>query len=230
MCIRDRAYSTAGWLGLTDEQIVKTVRDMQSNGFDCFKRSGPTCPCYAVLGDHRFHHAVVGSDRCQAVTPSDLATAFSALDGVVSVQGLIGIRAISLADLYRGPGESTLRPDEVMTSIEIPGPSRNRQSVFEKLGMYSGDFAVVAASVSLELDGTVVTAARVVLGAIAPVPYRAWRSEEQLRGLDLTSERVLSAAEAWAMDAHPLQSNRWKVDAAVGLVRRALRRLCRGFE
>lgn len=196
------------------------------NGFDCYKRSGPTCPCYAVLGDHRFYHAVLGGHRCQAVTPSDLATAFLALDGVSTVQGRTGVRSIPLADLYRGPGESTLRVDEVMTSVEIPGPSRQRRSGFEKLGKYSGDFAIASAAVSLELDGMVVTDARIVLGAIAPVPYRARRTEEQLSGLDLGNERALStAAAAWTIDAHPLQMNRWKVDAAVGLVRRALHRL-----
>ena len=32
-----KAYSTAGWLGLTDEEISKTIKEMQGQGFDCFK-------------------------------------------------------------------------------------------------------------------------------------------------------------------------------------------------
>ncbi|CAN5342288.1 hypothetical protein BH09ACT8_BH09ACT8_32590 [soil metagenome] len=50
------------------------------NGFACYKRNGVTSPCYAVMGDHRFQLAVIDGHRCQAVTPSDLATVFTALD------------------------------------------------------------------------------------------------------------------------------------------------------
>ena len=62
------------------------------NDFACFKRGGWTCPCYAVNGDHRYHHAVAGAHRCQAVTPSDLATTLVALDAEAIVHGRQGRR------------------------------------------------------------------------------------------------------------------------------------------
>ena len=196
------------------------------NGFDCYQRSGPTCPCYAIEGDHRFHHAVLGGHRCQAVTPSDLATVFPALDAVVNVTGPQGDRTIAAAGLHSGPGESALDRDELITSVTVPAAARSRQSAFEKLARYGGDFAVVSAAVSVDHAAGRITDVRVFLGAVAPVPHRARRTEQNLLGVELADlAAVEAAAEAWAVDAHPLEGNRWKVDAATGLLRRALRRV-----
>src|SRR5690606_951829 len=87
------------------------------SGFDCYKRSGPTCPCYAVRGDHRFYHAVLGGHRCQAVTPSDLATVLAALDASVAVEGPRRRRVLGLDELYTGPGETALAGDELLVEV-----------------------------------------------------------------------------------------------------------------
>ena len=193
------------------------------NGFPCYKRSGATAPCYAVLGDNRYYHAVLGAHRCQAVTPSDLATALVALDATVQITGRAGERALPVARLYTGPGETALRPGEIVTAVNIPAAARARVSGFEKLRLWEGDFAVVSACASLDVaaDGTV-RDARVVLGAIAPTPYRATAVEQRLRGRRLAPETIAAAAEAWVGAAHPLAGNEWKVDAACGLLRRCL--------
>jgi CO/xanthine dehydrogenase FAD-binding subunit len=196
------------------------------NGFSCYKQGGWTCPCYALLGEHRFHHAVIDAHRCQAVTPSDLATAFLALDADVTVSGRHeSRRSVPIGDLYSGPGESVLAPDEILTSVIVPLRARRRQSAFEKLRLYAGDFAICSAAVSLEIDDGMVVDARVALGAIAPTPYRAKRTEQALIGTRLADGSSLDrAANAWAQDAYPLADNGWKVDAACGLIRSALRR------
>ena len=198
------------------------------NGFNCYKRGGWTCPCYAVLGEHRFHHAVIGAHRCQAVTPSDLAVGLLALDADFHSSGP-GPRQqeAPIGGLYQGPGESTLAPGELLTAVTVPAGARRRRSAFEKLAKYAGDFAVCSAAVSLDIDEDgVIGEARVALGAVAPVPYRAARTEDRLRGRRLDDAAELDqAAEAWARDAHPLGDNAWKIDAACGLIRRALRRL-----
>src|SRR5690606_34890447 len=91
------------------------------NGFDCYKRGGVTCPCYAVQGDHRFYHAAIGGHRCQAVTPSDLATVFTALDAQVVLAGPKGHRTVAIGDFYPGPGETFLRAGGMGTPV--PGPA-----------------------------------------------------------------------------------------------------------
>ena len=220
-----RELATAGGNLLQDKRC-----GFYRNGFDCYKRGGWTRPCYAVLGDNRFHHAVIGGHRCQAVTPSDLATGLLALDAIAhSVPpGSKPPRRRAIDELYAGPGEPDLATGELLTMLEVPAAARSRPAAFEKLRLYAGDFAVCSAAVSLELDadGVTIADARVSLGAVAPKPYRAKRSEKRLIGASLNdSEALKEASWAWATDTHPLLGNVWKVQATCGLLHRALNRI-----
>lgn len=194
------------------------------NGFDCYKRGGATCPCYAVTGDHRFGHAVIGGHRCQAVTPSDLATVLVALDAAVEVRGPDGDRTIAVSDLYSGPGESVLGERDVLVSVHLPASAVERRGAFEKLALYDGDFAVASAVVTAMVGDDGLRDARVVLGAVAPVPWRAERAERALNG---SGSRGFPAAVDAELDrhAHPLPGNAWKLDAVSGLAVRAADRL-----
>ncbi len=219
-----RELATVGGNLLQDKRCA-----FYRNGFDCYKRGGWTCPCYAVMGDHRFHHAVIGGGRCQAVTPSDLATGLLALDAVAHSQapGSKPARRRTIDELYAGPGEPDLAPGELLTMVEVPVEARGRPAAFEKLRLYAGDFAVCSAAVSLELDadGSTIADARICLGAVAPKPYRAQRSENRLLGASIHDSTALKEASwAWAADTHPLLRNRWKIEATSGLLHRALRR------
>jgi CO/xanthine dehydrogenase Mo-binding subunit/CO/xanthine dehydrogenase FAD-binding subunit len=194
--------------------------------FMCYKRGGVTCPCYAVEGDHRFFHAAVGAHRCQAVTPSDLATTFAALDAELVLRSTAGRRTVPIADFYRGPGETVLGDGEVVVEVLLPAAARRRVSVFEKLDLYTGDFAVVAACVSLGFaaDGRIEDA-RVVVGSIAPTPLRLPEVERELvRRRPAHAGQVASIATSWLGRGHPLAGNEWKLDAAAGLVQRGLER------
>ena len=200
------------------------------NGFPCYKRSGWTAPCYAVLGDHRFHHAVLGGHRCQAVTPSDLATGLLALDAVAQSvpPGSKPSRQRMIDKLYAGPGEPDLVKGELLTQVTVPAAARARPAAFEKLRLYAGDFAVCSAAVSLSLeaDGVTIADSRICLGAVAPKPYRAERSEKRLSGASLSDAAALKEASwAWVYDTQPLPGNAWKVEATCGLLHRALNRL-----
>jgi CO/xanthine dehydrogenase Mo-binding subunit/CO/xanthine dehydrogenase FAD-binding subunit len=197
------------------------------NDFPCYKRNGPTSPCYAVLGDHRFQHAAVGGHRCQAVTPSDLATILIAYDATVVLEGLFGRRALPVADLYSGPGETVLRDHELVVRVDLPEHALRRDVVFEKLARWTGDFATasVALSAHVQPDGAWEDV-RMVLGALGPTPYRCRPVERALEG-----QRPLTADVRRLLDveldrtAHPLPNNVWKLDAVAGLAERAAERL-----
>ncbi|MGD9945432.1 MAG: xanthine dehydrogenase family protein subunit M [Burkholderiaceae bacterium] len=207
------------------------------NDFPCYKRMGGLAPCYAINGDHRFYHAVIDGHRCQAVTPSDLATVLVALDAHAVIRGAGGEeRAVRLSQLYRGPGESVLRHQELMVEVRIPAAAGRRLAAFEKLRLWEGDFAVASACVAAQVDsGDSLANVRVVLGAVAPVPWRALRTERALEGR--ASSTVLELCEAPALrrmlddeinaSAHPLARNAWKLDAAVGLAEQAAERLAK---
>jgi CO/xanthine dehydrogenase Mo-binding subunit len=194
------------------------------NGYPCYKRGGASCPCYAVLGDHRFYHAALGGHRCQATTPSDLATVFAALDAVAVLQGPTAQRRISIQDLYRGPGETTLRNGELIAEIVIPAQARRRTTAFEKLGLYDGGFAMVAACASLEVDDDgAITTCRAVLGGLASKPYRVTDTERRLIGQVPTASLIDQASASWTPHADPLPGTRWKLRAGSNLLARALR-------
>ena len=195
------------------------------NGFDCYKRRGVTAPCYAVLGDHRYYHAVLGAHRCQAVTPSDLATVLVALDARVADRGPgRPERTLPVGATLHGPRGDRAR-DRTRSSLPSTDPGR-RSGPGERLRE--------ASPVGRRLRGGLGCAspgrrggpgratARIVLGAVAPTPYRAQAVERRLRGRRLDPRDDRGAAGAWTGPAHPLAGNEWKVDAACGLLRRCL--------
>ncbi|MDQ6522537.1 molybdopterin-dependent oxidoreductase [Nocardioides sp. LHD-245] len=195
------------------------------SGFPCYKRNGVTSPCYAVMGDHRFQHAVIDGHRCQAVTPSDLATVFTALDARVELSTSNGHRTVPIGEFFTGPGETALRPDEVVVEIVIPAAACKRRSAFRKLNLYTGDFATASAVISAEIDASGTWRdARIALGAIAPVPWRAVEAEEWLRGRTAPTAAQLRKVLDRELDreAHPLPGNGWKLDAVAGLAEHVL--------
>lgn len=197
------------------------------NGFDCYKRAGITAPCYAIAGDHRFYHAAIGGHRCQAVTPSDLATALIALDATAVIAGRTGRRTLAVAALYTGPGETVLGPEDVLVEIHISAVAARRSSRFEKLGLWEGDFAVASAALSYRDDGDGRWHdVRIVLGGVAPTPWRATQAERAVEGTQPTLADLRRLVDR-QLDhaAHPLAGNGWKLDAAAGLVENAADRL-----
>lgn len=197
------------------------------NGFACYKRNGPTSPCYAVEGDHRFQHAVIDGHRCQAVTPSDLGTVLQASEAQVVLRRGDRSRTVSLSELYTGPGELDLADGEVLTEVVVPLPSSTRRGSFRKLALYQGDFATASATVTADVapDGTWHDV-RLVLGAVAPTPWRATATERALEGTRPTVAGVRRLLDR-ELDhhAHPLPGNGWKLDAVAGLVEHAVEEL-----
>ncbi|GAA4731019.1 hypothetical protein GCM10023350_12930 [Nocardioides endophyticus] len=194
------------------------------NGFPCYKRNGATSPCYAVEGDHRFQHAAIDGHRCQAVTPSDLGTVLQAADAEVVLLRAVGSRRIPLAELYDGPGELALAAGEIIAEVVVPLPGPGRRGSFHKLALYQGDFATASAAVTAEVapDGTW-SDVRIILGAMAPTPWRASATARALDGTQPTTDGVRRLLDR-ELDrhAHPLANNGWKLDAVAGLVEHAV--------
>jgi len=192
-------------------------------GFNCFKRRGGLAPCYAIAGDHRFHHNAIDGHRCQAVTPSDLATVLLALEAQAVIVSPAGERTVPMADFYTGPGETVVKPDEILRTIRIPPSALSRKGAFTKLRLWEGDFAIVSAAITVQLDAAGRwQAPRIVLGALASTPWRAFDTERRLAGQAVTAASLRRALDA-ELDAkgHPLARNAWKLDAAAGIAEAA---------
>ncbi len=202
------------------------------NGFGCFKRLGGLAPCYAIEGDHRFYHAAIDGHRCQATTPSDLATALSAVGADVVIAGPDGERVVSMDAFYTGPGEAVLTEHEVVRSIRIRAGATARLGAFVKLRLWEGDFAIasVAITANISADG-VLHDPRIVIGGLAPTPWRAQQTEGSLDGKPIEIGTFRAALDR-ELDraAHPLPRNGWKLDAAAGLSEQALEAVLRAHE
>jgi CO/xanthine dehydrogenase Mo-binding subunit/CO/xanthine dehydrogenase FAD-binding subunit len=201
------------------------------SGFDCYKRGGASCPCYAVTGDHRFYHAAVDAHRCQAVTPSDLATSLVSLDGLVALASADGHRReLTVETFFTGPGETALRDREIVSHVVLPSSAAAKVGVFRKLRRWEGDFAMLSLAVTADVDtGDRLLNPRVVFGALAPTPWSSQAVQDVLDGRRLDDSTVEAATLALDREldreGHPLERNEWKLDAAVGLLRGELNRL-----
>lgn len=197
------------------------------NNFDCYKRGGVSCPCYAIEGDHRLHHAAIGAHRCQAVTPSDLATVFDALDARIRLASPTGTREVSVSDLYAGPGELDLGTGEVIEAVLLPADSAEVIGVFEKLQQTEGDFALVSVALCVRSDAEGHwSSARYTFGGLAARPWSPASLNAGVLGRRPSQAEVTNLLDKeleW--EAHPLPGNRWKLDAAVGMAARATGRV-----
>ena len=195
----------------------------------CLKKGGSDC--YAASGENKYN-AIFGGGPSFIVHPSDLAPMLLALDAQVRVQGANGRRVIPMDKFFTLPSEGNIRRenvlnnDDIITEIYVPASPLAARSTYLKFKeRESLDFALasVAAAVQLGTDRAV-RQARIVLGAVAPVPWRVPKAEAFLVGKSLTPEVLAEAAKIALAGAEPLEKNAYKVPLTQTLVRRALSR------
>ena len=198
--------------------------------FACFRKGGDRC--YAIGGEDQYH-CVFGGSPCFMVHPSDTATALVALGARVTVAGPRSPRTIPLQSFFVLPQqnltrENILEPGELVTDVVIPAPTAGSVSAYRKVrARGSWDFALAAVAVALSLTQGRVSAARVVLGAAAPVPWRAERAEEVLTGNRLDARTIARAAAAAVEGATPMAQNGYKVPMLRGLTQEVLEGVAR---
>ena len=185
----------------------------------CFRKGKG--PCHAIKGDNRYH-AILGGKGCFAVCPSDIAVALTALDARITVAGPDGERIIPITDLYGTVGH-TLETDEILTEIQIPKLPYNAAQTLIKFRLRESiDFAVVSVASVISVAERICRDARIVLGGVAPTPFRATDAEEVIKGKHLDAKVAEDAAEAAVRNAKPLSKNAYKIEITKTLVKRAL--------
>lgn len=197
----------------------------RNDALDCARKGGPIC--YAVSGENQYH-AILGGHLCFIVHPSDLAPALIAHDARITYAGPGGRKTIPLAEFFLGPEkditrETVLEPNEVVEEISVPTPAANARGVYLKVRERSTwDFSTLSVAALVEMDGGVCRRARVVLGAVAPVPWPAPEADKVLAGARITPAVARQAAEAALRGARPMSHNAYKIPLAKNLVRRAI--------
>ena len=195
----------------------------------CLKKGGHIC--YAINGLNRYH-AILGGGPSFIVHPSNLAPALIAFGASARISGPGGERKIVLDQFFALPSvdatrENVLTPGEIVVEVTVPAPAASAQSAYlEVREKQSFDWPLVSVATVLEIDSgsKKIHQANVVLGAVAPIPWRSREAEQTLAGAVLDRARAASAAEAALKEARPLSHNAYKVAIARALVRRAILR------
>ncbi|MCL4553991.1 MAG: FAD binding domain-containing protein, partial [Actinobacteria bacterium] len=155
--------------------------------------------------------ATLGGNLCNASPSADMSPALVALRGTAVVRSMAGEREVAFEDFFRGPGATCLAADEILVEIKVPKPGPATGAWYAKLHARSAiDLAVVgvAAAVTLESDGSTVSDARLVLGAVAPVPLRAREAERMFIAAGLSEDALARVAETAAGEAQPISDIR----------------------
>jgi xanthine dehydrogenase YagS FAD-binding subunit len=192
--------------------------------FDCLKKGGSRC--FAVDGENQYH-AIFGDGPCHIIHPSSLAVPAIALDARFRVVGPAGEREVAAADYFVMPdknlfGETVLAPNELLTHVTLPPPGSVRSATYEVRFKQSHDWPLASASVALTVAGQTINSARVVMGAVAPIPWRSAAAEAALAGKPMTEETAMAAADAAVVGAKPMSGNAYKVRIARTAVKRAV--------
>lgn len=198
----------------------------------CIKKGGSEC--FAEGGMNKYN-AILGGGPSYIVHPSDCAPALVCLDAEVTTVGTRGEAAMPLEEFFTLPSEGSvvrenvLKANELLVRVSVPAPAPGWRSTylkFKERGSY--DFALAAVALSLKLDGQRIEAARLVLGGVAPIPWRAPEAEAFLAGKDSTPEVWKQAAALALEGAEPLEHNGYKVPLTQGLIQKALRAVTSG--
>lgn len=194
----------------------------------CNKRS-PGSGCAALEGVNR-RHAILGvSDQCIATYAGDFAHALIALDAIVDIAGPNGSRTIPFARLHTSPADSphietTLAPGEMITAFVVPPMPFARRSLYLKIrDRESYEFALASAAVALDMDGETVREARIALGGVSAMPWRARSAEEAIKGQSLNDNTLQAVADTAFAQARPRGENMFKVELGRQTLIRALR-------
>jgi len=194
--------------------------------FNCFKKGGSYC--FAVAGENQYHSIFGNDGPSHIVHPSSLAVPFVAYGAKFRVVGPSSEREVAAADYFTLPTvrnvlkENVLADDELMTHVILPAPGNVKSGHYEVRYKQSHDWPLAFATIVLTLNGNTIQAARVVLGAVAPIPWRSQDAERALVGQPLDEQTAAAAGEAAVRGARPMSGNLYKVQIAKTAVKRAV--------
>jgi len=194
--------------------------------FVCFKKGGNRC--FSPAGENQYHAIFGNQGPSHIVHPSSLAVPCVAYGARFRVLGPNGERTVNASEYFTMPTmanvlkENVLADDELLTHVILPAPGNVKHGHYEVRYKQSHDWPLAFATVVLAMNGNTIASARVVLGAVAPVPWRSEDAEKALVGQPLNAQTAAAAGDAAVVAARPLSRNGYKVQIAKTAVKRAV--------
>lgn len=155
--------------------------------------------------------ATIGGNLCNASPAADSAPALLVLESQLTLESKDGQRNLALKDFFKGPGETTMKPGEILTRIHVPLPPAGWKGRYLKLGRNtSGDLAIVGVAVLGYPDRQAASGFRfrVALASVAPTPLRVYEVEDLLEGMELSNGSIEDAARKAQSLAKPISDAR----------------------
>jgi carbon-monoxide dehydrogenase medium subunit len=173
----------------------------------------------------------IGGNLCSAAPSADTAPPLMALGASLKLTRVINEREVPVEDFFKGPGESVLKPEEILTEIRIPNLPDNSGGAYIKLMRRNAmDLALVGVAAFLRLDGKTCKVARIALGAVAPTPMRAQTAEAVITHKDIDKGQVEEAAKKASQEAKPIDdiraSKAYRTEMIKVLTKRAINMTC----
>ena len=197
-------------------------------GWPCYRAGGNICYADTPTAINR-EHAIFNADRCVAVNPSDTAPALIALDAQFVIKNGDRERVVGADEFFVGPGIditklTSLRPGDLLTAIRIPNTWAGKGHYFEKVrDRQVWDFALINIAASINVSGSTIGDARMVVNGVAATPYRLNAVEAFIKGKARDKATADQAAEMAVEGAVPLLHNAYKIPLMKALVKRAIR-------
>jgi xanthine dehydrogenase YagS FAD-binding subunit len=203
------------------------------NGFGLLARDAKGTPL-VPNGENKYHAIFGNAGPAYFVSASSFGPALIALDAKVRITGGGGDREVAAADFFRIPQneserENVVKANEVVAEIMIPAASAGMRSATYEVRQKEGlDWPLATASVTLKMSGGQVSAAKVVLGHVAPTPWAADQAARSLVGKNVTEATAAEAGDAAVRGARPLSQNGYKVQLTRVAVKRAVMAAAKG--
>jgi xanthine dehydrogenase YagS FAD-binding subunit len=198
------------------------------SGFPCYRAGGNICYADTPVGMNR-EHAILGADRCVAVSPSDSAPAMVALEAQMVIRSTRGERVVDAENYFTNPGiditrMTVLKPGELLTSIRIPGTWAGTEFYFEKVrDRPVWNFPLVNVASAKVVSGGVIERIRIVVNGVAPHPWHLNQVEDAIAGKPANEETADMAGNMAIKGAVPLRFNGYKLPLMRNLVKRSIR-------
>ena len=184
--------------------------------------------CRPFAGPPIRNRGTLGGNIVNGSPAGDLLPPLIAYDADLVLASADGERILPLTEFFVGPGQTRLRDEEILTEVRLPMPPPTTAATFTKLGQRrSMAISIVNVSTRLTLaKNGVISAARIVLGSVAPTPQRVLTAEGLLVGNIISDDLINQAAASARQEVSPISdvraSEHYRLAMVEVLVRRAL--------
>lgn len=195
--------------------------------YDCYRKGGNQC--FAVDGDNRYH-AIFSPGDCFIINPSDTATALTALNASAKISSVKASRSLSLDKFFIGPDvnitkENVLNEGEFLSEVWIPKYNKAHGAFFKISKRKAWDFAIISLAIHGEVKKGVCKKAKIILGGVSPIPWRAKRAEQWIIGRTINEINAAKAAKMAMSDSKPLSMNQYKTEMSENLIKKGVLQL-----